>query len=492
MEDLKINLRNYVSKFNANDDELFSQCIPNAQAADFLTEQVPLLECPDKHLEEIYYFRWWTFRKHFKSTPVGHIITEFLPPVKWAGAYNSIVCPVCFHIREGGWLRDEQGWVKECMDFWLSEQGDTLKYSSWLASAVWDYCVAKNDYAYGMEKLPQLVALFEKREKLQKKACGLYWSKDGRDGMEYSISGSGLRPTLNAYVRADALAISRLAAMTGEDALADRFRKIAEELREKMDTLLWDQDFYRVLPLEQDEEFAENTRPQISPERDVKELLGYVPWYFEAPTPEQAQVFRELTDEEGFSAPCGLTTAERRHPRFLEEHSHECLWNGPVWPFATSQTLVAVANMLRNTEQSVLTGADYYDMLKVYAASHIITLPSGRKVPWIDENLDPFTGEWLARKHLEKGGWQEKKGGYERGKDYNHSLFCDLVLSGLLGIRTEGDRITAQPLIPESWDYFRVENLYLQGKRWQVIYDRTGEKYRMGTGLQVRCVEEGA
>ena len=59
-----------------------------------MEENVPRFECPDKELEEIYYFRWWTFRKHIKETPDGFVITEFLPKVSWSGKYNKISSPV--------------------------------------------------------------------------------------------------------------------------------------------------------------------------------------------------------------------------------------------------------------------------------------------------------------------------------------------------------------------------------------------------------------
>ena len=35
-------------------------------------------------------------------------------------------------------------------------------------------------------------------------------------------------------------------------------------------------------------------------------------------------------------------------------------------------------------------------------------------IPWIDENLHPYTGEWLARGILKGWGWPLQKGGYER------------------------------------------------------------------------------
>ena len=58
----------------------------------FLSTNIPLFECPDKDFEQIYYFRWWTYRKHIKQTPDGFVITEFLPHVGWAGKHNTINC----------------------------------------------------------------------------------------------------------------------------------------------------------------------------------------------------------------------------------------------------------------------------------------------------------------------------------------------------------------------------------------------------------------
>ena len=43
-----------------------------------------LLDKHDKTIEQIYYYRWWTFRKHIKQTPAGRIVTEFIEPVRHA------------------------------------------------------------------------------------------------------------------------------------------------------------------------------------------------------------------------------------------------------------------------------------------------------------------------------------------------------------------------------------------------------------------------
>ena len=109
-------------------------------------------------------------------------------------------------------------------------------------------------------------------------------------------------------------------------------------------------------------------------------------------------------------------------------------------------------------------------LLRQYAKSHTRTRDDGTVVPWIDEVRHPLRDEWSCRKLLEDMGWLEWAGGRERGKDYNHSLFCDLVLSGLFGISVKDGRLTADPMVPDTWDSFKVENLWLHGKRYRVLY----------------------
>jgi hypothetical protein len=58
LPDTKALLRDYVRRFNAADEELYANAIPNAEAEDFLLENIPRFACPDKDIERTYYFRW--------------------------------------------------------------------------------------------------------------------------------------------------------------------------------------------------------------------------------------------------------------------------------------------------------------------------------------------------------------------------------------------------------------------------------------------------
>jgi hypothetical protein len=113
----------------------------------------------------------------------------------------------------------------------------------------------------------------------------------------------------------------------------------------------------------------------------------------------------------------------------------------------------------------------------------------GKVLPWIDEVRHPLRDEWSAREILKNWGWLEKKGGYERGKDYNHSTFCDLVISGLVGVLCENGRLTVNPCVDDEIKWFRLSNLYFNGKVYTITYDKTGEKYGLGAGVFVNCQE---
>jgi len=476
-------LSGYVEKFNADDSELVATYIPNSQSFKFLAANIPLFECPDKQMEEIYYFRWWTFRKHIRNTPEGFIITEFLPDVPWAGKYNGISCAAMHHFNEGRWLRDRR-YLRDYAYYWLRNGGSVRSYSFPAAYALYNQYIVSGNDSIARELLPDLIVNFEAWEKERYDTLqGLFWQIDDRDGMEVSICGSGYRATINSYMAAEAKAIAAIARLSQRPGEARRFAEKAEQITANMLKTLWDNDagFFKVLP--RDENAA------LCPTR---ELHGYTPWCFNlVDGAEYACAWKYLMNPDYFYAPYGLATAEQCSPDFkISYEGHECQWNGPSWPFSTSVVLTGLANLLNTQEQDYITKKDYFDLLKIYTRSQHLTKEDGTVVPWIDENLNPFTGDWISRTRLKtwnNGAWSSEKGGVERGKDYNHSTYCDLIINGLIGIRPQEDgTLTVNPLLPDgAWDYFCLENVMCFGKNITVIFDKTGTKYHKGKGLML-------
>jgi len=165
------------------------------------------------------------------------------------------------------------------------------------------------------------------------------------------------------------------------------------------------------------------------------------------------------------------------------DHPHDCLWNGPSWPFATTQTLVALANLLNNYHQVYIGKKDYLELLRTYARTQHFKLPDGRVIPWIDEDYNPFTGEPIARTVLYRNNDPNK----DRGRDYNHSAYADLIITGLVGLRPRIDHLVEiNPLVPEgALTYFCLDKVAYHGTDLTILYDQNGERYRKGKGLHV-------
>ena len=69
---------------------------------------------------------------------------------------------------------------------------------------------------------------------------------------------------------------------------------------------------------------------------------------------------------------------------------------------------------------------------------------------------------------------------------YAHSTYTDNVLTELIGILPQEDNtLVVDPLVPKTWDFFAVENVFYRGFNISIIYDKTGNKYKMGKGLSV-------
>jgi mannosylglycerate hydrolase MGH1-like protein/glycosyl hydrolase family 65 len=459
----------HVKRFNANDSEQVVNLISNAESWEWIIEQAPLFDCPSGMMEEIYYYRWWTYRKHIKKTAAGLILTEFIQPVSHAGAHNTISCAFGHHLAEGRWLHDQK-LLDEYTLFWYRSGSDGgqakhfHKFSSWAAAALYERYLVTLDRGFLCRILDDLVADYRKWETERQRPDGLFWQYDVKDGMEESISGGrrvkNVRPTINSYMAANARAIGLIAGMTGQPKLAKQFQGKYETLQPQISDAMWDNEakFFKVL--------LENGHFSTA-----REAIGFIPWTFKLAEPEHAEAWLQINDPGGFWAPCGLTTAERRHPEFRSHGVGTCEWDGAVWPFATSQTLTALANFLRGPQQSVVTRRDFFEQLLRYARAH---QQDGK--PTIGEYHDETTGKWLITGPKE-----------ERSRFYNHSTFNDLVISGLVGIVPRADNVVVvDPLLPaDAWDWFCLDGVDYHGCNLTIFWDRAGKRYQRGKGLVI-------
>jgi len=474
----------YIQQFAADEHEATGQTPPDEWP--WLQANIPLFDSSDKRFEEMYYFRWYAFQKHLVQTKRGTLITEWLPkPEMPDGFFGVLPDAAPFHLNEARWLRNPTI-ASDDARYWLSPDGDPRKYSTPIAASVRDVTLATGDPKLATDLLPAMVANFKAWDDHLDPAVGLYWQIDTRDAMEKSIGGDGYRTPLNTYQIADANAIAATAALTGDTALQAEFATKAATLHKLMNERLWNpkDQFYEDLSPAADsgiraqKKFMDpGTQLKLS---GTRELIGYIPWEYITPPADYDIAWKQLFDPKGFAGKYGPTTAERRSPRFRFESSDQCTWNGPSWPYADTQTLTALANLLNGPLQPYIAPADYYQLFSNYVLAQHLKLPSGRTIDWIDEDLDADTDEWIAKDMLKAKNKQVGRGNY-----YNHSGFSDPLITGLLGLRPSDDNtVHLHPLLPQGqWTYFALDALPYHGHTLTILYDTTGKHYNQGRGL---------
>ena len=462
-------LSDYIFVFNSVDEEQVKNFVTNDEAVDWLSENIPLFDCPDSIIRQTYYYRWWTFRKHLKQTEDGFIFTEFIEPVGHATTHNAVSCALAHHIYEGRWLHNPV-YIDDYISFWLFTEQYQPKskfrsFSSWVDNAVYNRFLVNGDTTFLRKLFTVLHADYAVWEKERQLEDGMFWQHDVKDGMEESISGGrrvkNTRPTINSYMYGNALALAKMSALLNVDSLKTLYDNKAAKLKALVQTHLWnDSDSFFEVRLE---------NGNLS---QVREAIGFIPWYFNLPddSKEFAKAWEQLIDTAGFKAPWGITTAEQRHPQFRSHGEGTCEWDGAVWPFATTQTLKGLSNLLTRYEhRNSMTAEIFFEELYKYARAH---QKNGQ--PFIGEYQDEQTGRWL-------------KGDHARSRFYNHSGFCDLIINDLIGLKPRADEIIEiHPLLPENkWDWFCLDNIRYHDHILTILWDKSGMKYGKGKGFRI-------
>ncbi len=462
---------------------------------DWYKANIPFFECPDADITTTYYYRWELTTKHvtYGSPTSGHSYTEFIDRPFWSGAYGAISCPAGHQLYEVRWLRDPR-YAQDYSRYWLRTPGaQPRNYSTWLADSVWAVNQVHRDDAFTKDLLGDLIKNYEGWEKRQFVSdAGMFWQVGHDDGMEFNIASrqtrdilrgaQSYRPSFNAYMWADAQAIARIADLAGDKANADKYRAKADDLKAKLQTMLWDakREFFLIRfknnesnekdypgkPIKAGTLIYEDGPFAGSPEG--RELIGYVPWQFNLPDPGFESAWKYLMDTNYFLAAFGPSFVGRKDPMFLLMKSC-CWWSGQSWPYANTQTLKALANLLQNYRQGVISRADYFRLLRIYALTH---RKDGK--PYIAEAAHPDTGSW------------EGHDGYNHSEHYFHSGFNDLIITGLIGVKPRNDDVLEiDPLAPADWPWFALDDLSYRGHRVSVVWDKDGTRYRQGRGLRL-------
>ncbi len=456
-------------------------------------ENIPFLETPDKEIDKTYYYRWELTTIHliYGSPESGYASTEFISRPWWSGAFGTISCPVGHQLYDFRWLRNDK-YFKDYSRFWFKTPGAQLHdYTNWLGDAIWQGYKVNRDFEFVHNLLNDLIHdYYQWEEERWVEEEGMFAWNGMRDGMETNINSRqtpewfdgapGYRPTLNSYMWAHANAIVNIAELVGDEEIVNEFTNKAEVIKNNFLEKNWDPSrnffFHRFkndeVTVEGDDTIKANTLTyetgKYAGSPHGRELHGYIPWYFNLPDEGYETAWKYLMDPEYFYADYGPTTVEQNDPLFhISEYC--CQWSGNSWPFATTQTLKAMANLLNNYEQDYVTKEDYNKMIDIFTRTH---RKDGQ--PFIAEAVHPHSGSWDGHDHI------------GHSEHYYHSSYVDLIINDLIGLKPKAtDSILVNPLVPDDWDYFCLDDIMYHGRRVSIVWDRDGSKYNVGAGLQI-------
>lgn len=455
---------------------------------DWYRANIPFFDSPDTAIDATYYYRWELLTKHltYGSPESGYSFTEFLDRPFWSGAYGSISCPLGHQFYEARWLKDPRI-VQDYARYWFETPGaQPRSYGNWYGDAMWATYLVLGDTSFLRTALPHMRAQYAGWvAEHWDSAFGMFRWDGMHDGMETNINSrqtsdafsgaEGYRPTLDSYLFADERAIARAAAVLGDAATARVFAAQAAALKRRVEQELWDprrEFFLHMFAHDERGGIEARTRTyQTGPYAGSphgREEIGFVPWQFELPDSGYEAAWRYLMDPAYFFAPYGPTTVERHDPQFYISPTC-CVWSGNSWPYATTQTLEAFANLLDDYHQAYVTKADYLRLLEVYTRTQ-----RWRGRPYIAEAANPEDGSW------------DGHNSFYHSEHYFHSGYIDLIITGLVGLRPRADdTLEVHPLAPDAWPYFALDGVRYHGHQVSVVWDRDGTRYGRGAGLSL-------
>lgn len=451
--------------------------------ADWYLHNVPFFECSDSAIEQVYYYRWKLYKAHLRNVPNGHVVTEFINHVSWdRDPFCAINAAAQHHIYEGRWLRNPV-YMDDYITY-LYAGGNNRKYSESVADATYARYLVNGDSVFVLSQLDSMISIYNQWTDHWDSTKHLYYIAAMPDATEYTIAsidasggkdgfagGEAFRPTINSYMYGNALAISRIAKMSGNPSLSEEFDLKAQNLKELVERNLWNESLQHFTDRFQ----VSNQYVKYWDFIRGRELAGFAPWYFNLPsdTMHYTKAWKHLTDTSKLLGKYGYRTNEPAyefyfHQFLWHEGKRGSQWNGPSWPYQTSMMLTGMANVLHNYHQDVIDNSDYLHALRLYTRQHYL---SNGKINLV-ENYDPNRGEPIVH--------------YYWSNHYNHSTYNNLIISGLCGINAlASDSVWINPLVDESIEYFVLDNLKYHGHDLTVVYDRSGEKYNLGKGLTV-------
>ena len=132
---------------------------------------------------------------------------------------------------------------------------------------------------------------------------------------------------------------------SGQNDVASDFEQRATTLKDRFQTDIWNSTLEHFIDRHQrDTECVQYWEPIRG-----RELVGLVPWMFSMPDNDAkySAAWSHLLNSDELSGSSGMRTVEPSYEYYMRQYRYdaatglrECQWNGPVWPYQTTQALL--------------------------------------------------------------------------------------------------------------------------------------------------------
>jgi hypothetical protein len=298
----------------------------------FLRDNIPFIDIPNQLIQDVYYYRWTSLQRNLRYViaGTGFMCTEFVQAVGYGGEFGTINAAAGHQIDESKWLRSHY-YADDYIQIYNRGPGNSAQYTEWIADATNRRAMVTGNDDFLVSQLDDMIRGWREWDRVFDPGSGLYYFQPVWDAQEFSLPGyivdpdgenfdlrkdgpDTYRPSHNAYMVANARAISRVAELANDDATSSEVTQIAARLEQAMLDRMWatEQQFLM--------DIIRPDNPELSP-LTGRQQVGLFPYRFGIGLSEMyAQpAVDAMFDPQGFFSEYGPTTLEIRNEWYMAE-----------------------------------------------------------------------------------------------------------------------------------------------------------------------------
>ncbi len=449
---------------------------------EWFATNVPYFDSSDPGFKKMWFYRWWIVRFNMTEADTPDLSGYRFYEGK-LGFDNPITFAVPAQIKELTYLRDPKFAMSQVNNAYrnLAASGALVDppgspywgetYSHWTAAAVLDL---HRVHPIPPDKLGPLLNEMAR----DVRAWMTSFDKDG-DGLPQSnrprITGydldilsywyfNGTRLDLHqhppdlervdfaSFVYANARALEELAHLSGNAEIEQEFSAMADRIRTAALAAFWDDETKFFYP----------RRANDDARVPIRELHGFFPFLTQmAPDePRYTAALLKFVDPDEFWA---------RFPPVITSQYHYKQWTWEmdgltrnIAPHPISMGARTLLAALKHYNQDIVTRHHFMELMERYNQL-------------VYSGVNPFDRTWRPNAHEYYSKWEPyQSGSRPKPSDISHdfhSMFCSLVVEGVIGLTPRSDRLIEIDPAARDWEYFLIDGLSYQGKSLTIVWD---------------------